>query len=119
MTSANVTNYIIVKNGEVVGEHSQHHMCHTKWHRLYKYTPFKDHTITSHWLDEEENHHIGETENLADFIKKHPPTIHDMKRMMEYIEQQNLLLEEWVRKFGDSDKELRLRTLNSICHRPI
>lgn len=119
MTSANVTKYRIERNGEVVGEHSQHHYCHTRWHKLYKYTPFTEHTITSHWLDEEEEYHEGETINLREFLSNHNPSIGDMRRMVEYIEKQNVILKEWSEKFGNSDKELNLKTLNSICYSPL
>lgn len=119
MTSANVTKYIIKKNGEVVGEHRQHDYCHTHWHRLYKFTPFTQHTITSHWEDEHEAPHEGKEMGLYEFVANHKPSISDMKRMVEYAEKQNTILKEWVDKFGDSDKELRLRTLNAICHSPL
>ena len=119
MTSANVTNYTIYKDGETVGEHSQHHMCHTKWHRLYKFTPFTQHTIQSHWLDEEEEYHEGEEVWLSEFIANHKPSISDMKRMIEHIEKQNVVLKEWIEKFGEQDKILRLTTLNAICYSPL
>ena len=119
MTSANVTNYRIMRNGEVVGEHHQNHYCHTKWHRLYKFTPFSEHTIQKWWLDEEEEYHEGIIENLSDFLQDHQPRIYDMNRMIEYIEKQNALLKEWVDKFGDQDKQMRLVALNSISYSPL
>jgi len=119
MTSANVTEYTIKRNGVVVGEHRQHCMCHTNWHRLYKYTPFTEHTIQSHWLDEEEEYHEGKTMGLSEFIANHKPSISDMKRMVAYAEKQNTILKEWIEKFGDKDHELSLRTRNSICHSPL
>jgi hypothetical protein len=119
MTSANVTNYRIERNGEIVGEHSQHHMCHTHWHRLYKYTPFTEYKITPHWEDEHEAPHEGKTVGLSEFLANHKPSISDMKRMMGYIEQQNEILKEWLDKFGDSDKELSLRTRNKISYSPL
>jgi hypothetical protein len=119
MTSANVTNFRIERNGEVVGEHSQHAMCHTRWHRLYKFTPFKEHTITSHWLDEDEVYHEGQTIGLSEFMANHQPKIADMRRMTDHIEKQNALLKELAEKIGDSDKALKLRILNSICYSPL
>lgn len=119
MTSANVTNYRIERDGKVVGQHRQHHLCHTRWHRLYKYTPFTEHTITAYWEDEHEAPHEGKTMGLSEFMANHQPRIADMKRMIAYAEKQNEILKEWVEKFGDSDKELRLRTLNSISHSPL
>jgi len=114
MTSANVTKYRIERDGKVVGEHSQHHMCHTHWHRLYKYTPFTEHTITSWWLDEEEEYHEGQTMGLSEFMANHQPRIADMRRMIEHIEKQNTILKEWIEKFGESDKELKLRDRKSV-----
>jgi hypothetical protein len=119
MTSANVTNYTIKKDGEVVGEHSQHHMCHPNWHRLYKFVPFTQHTIQSHWLDEEEEYHEGKEMGLSEFIANHKPSISDMRRMTDHIEKQNVILKEWVEKFGDQDKKLTLTTLNSISYSPL
>ena len=119
MTSANVTKYIIRRNGEIVGEHSQHHYCIPRWHRLYKYTPFTEHTIQRTWDDEDEVTHEYDEIGLSEFMANHKPTISDMKRMIEHIEKQNIILKEWVDKFGESDKEFKLRTLNSICHSPL
>lgn len=120
MTSANVTNYRIERNGEVVGEHSQHHMCHTRWHRLYKFTPFTEHVIISNWLDEDGDYHEGTPMGLSEFfIANHKPSISDMRRMVEHIEKQNIILKEWSEKFGNSDKESNLKTLNSICYSPL
>jgi hypothetical protein len=119
MTSANVTEFTIEKNGVVVGQHSQHHMCHTRWHRLYHYTPFTEYTITSHWLDEEEEYHEGEPMGLSEFLANHKPSISDMRRMIEHIEKQNEILKEWSEKFGNSDRELNLQTLNVISYSPL
>jgi hypothetical protein len=119
MTSANVTEYRIERGGKVVGEHYQNHLCHTNWHRLYKYTPFIEHTITPHWLDEDEEYHEGQTMRLSEFMADHQPRIADMKRMIQYAEKQNTILKEWAEKFGDSDKELKLRTLNAISYSPL
>ena len=120
MTSANVTKFIIEnKNGEVVGEHSQHHMCHTRWHRLYKFQPLTEHTITPIWTDEEEEDHVRETQNLADFLKNIKITISDVKKFASYMEKEHEIMKEWIEKFGEQDKELKLRTLNSISHSPL
>lgn len=120
MTSANVTKYIIKnKNGEFVGEHSEHHLCHSRWHRLYKFTPFKEHTITPIWTDEEEEEHVYETQNLLDFLKNIKITICDVKKFMTHMEKDHEIMKEWVKKFGEQDKELRLRTLNSISYSPL
>ena len=119
MTSANVSNYIIRHKEKIVGKHSQHHMCHTRWHRLYKYTPFTEHTIQRTWDDEDEVTHEYDEASLVEFLAEHPPRIADMKRMIAYAEKQNTILKEWVDKFGTQDKELSLRTRNSISHSPL
>jgi len=119
MTSANVTNYRIEKNGKEVGNHRQHHMCHTHWHRLYKFMPHSQYTITAWWLDEEEEYHESEPQNLMNFLRERQPNHGDMKRMVAYIEKQNAILKEWTEKFGDQDKVLRLTTLNCISYSPL
>lgn len=119
MTSANVTKYIIRRNGEIIGEHSQHHMCHTKWHRLYKYTPFTQHTIQPSWDDEDEVTHEYNEIGLSEFLASNQPKIADMRRMIEHIEKQNTIMKEWVEKFGEQDNQLKLATLNNICYSPI
>jgi hypothetical protein len=119
MTSANVTEYTIRKDGEVVGQHRQHCMCHTRWHRLFKFTPYSEYTITPHGLDEEEAYWEGDTQNLRDFMQKikfHPS---DIKRMTEHLEKQNDILKKWVEKFSSQDRELTLKTLNSISYSPL
>ena len=118
-TSANVTKCIIRRNGEIVGEHYQHCMCNTKWHRLYKYTPFIEHTIQSSWDDEDEVTHEYEEIGLSEFLANCPPKTSDMRRMIEHIEKQNEILEEWVEKFGEKDKPLCSKTLNSISYSPL
>jgi hypothetical protein len=119
MTSANVTNYRIEKNGVEVYDHSQHHYCHTRWHRLFKFVPFTEHTITPHGLDEEEAYWEGKTVNLSEFMGTMKFSIGDVKRFVEHSEKQKLILEEWVEKFGKQDPELTLRTKNSISHSPL
>ena len=118
MTSANVTKYRIELDGKVVGEHRQHHYCHTRWHRLFKFVPLYKHTITPYGEDEDEAPWEGKTQNLWEFLKN-INSVSDMKRMVAHIEKQNTILKEWSEKFGNSDKELNLKTLNSISYSPL
>jgi hypothetical protein len=119
MTSANVTNYTIKKGDEVVGEYSQHHMCHTQWHRLWKYTPWGEHTITAHWLDEEEEYHRDEPQNLADFIKKRGYSISEGKRLLEHATKQQDILKECLEKCDKTDIELRQKIEKIILYSPL
>lgn len=55
MTSANVTEFLITKNGKSVGNHQQNWMCKTNWDKLLVYQPLKEHTILPYGYDEEED----------------------------------------------------------------
>lgn len=71
MTSANVTEYRIIKKStdEVVGNHRQHHYCKTNWDDLIrKYYPLEDYQIQAYWYDEEEEYNEDEPEELYDFL---------------------------------------------------
>ena len=122
MTSANVVEYRIEKDGVVVGEHRQHALCHTKWHRLFKYTPFSEHTITPWGYDEEEAYCEGKTVTLQEFFdsKKNKFSvfsIQDMKRVVEFAEKQKELLEKWSEvSEGDDITELKKETRKLILH---
>lgn len=70
MTSANVTIYVIRKNGKIVGEHEQHSYCKTRWEKLLKFQPLAEHTIQWTWLDEEEESHQEDPEPLVDFLDR-------------------------------------------------
>lgn len=73
MTSANVTEYSIIKKktGEVVGNHRQHHYCMTNWGDLVrKYFPLEDYLIQAYGYDEEEEHWEEEPEELYEFLIK-------------------------------------------------
>ena len=68
MTSTNVTQYRIEKDGKKVGNHYQHAYCKTKWHELLKFEPLEEHTITPYGEDEEECYWEREPQNLRDFL---------------------------------------------------
>jgi hypothetical protein len=71
MTSANVTEYSIIKKstGEVVGNHRQHHYCKTNWESLaLKYNPIEDYSIQPYGYDEEDEYWEGEVHDLYDFL---------------------------------------------------
>jgi hypothetical protein len=70
MTSANVVIYVIRKDGKIVGEHSQHYYCKTKWERLLQFQPLAEHTIQWTWLDEDEAPHTKDPEPLVDFLER-------------------------------------------------
>ena len=70
-TSANVTYYVVRKDGKTVGEHSQHMLCKYSHHELLKFQPAKSFTIRSYWPDEDEVVHEGEEISLAEFLKRY------------------------------------------------
>ena len=125
MTSANVVHYRIKRNGEVVGEHSQNVMCHTRWHRLIDYTPFSEHTITPYGEDENEAPWTGKTTTLLEFfseLEKNRFTIFsisDMREMIAHIEKQKALLEEWMNVSEEDLSDLKQRTQKAIWYNPL
>lgn len=71
MTSANVTEYRIIKKetGEIAGHHRQHHYCKTRWDELVrKYYPLEDYQIQPYGYDEEEEPWEDEPEELYEFL---------------------------------------------------
>ena len=70
MTSANVTEFRIFRNGKQVGSHSQHCMCKTHWEELLVFQPLGEHTILPWGLDEEEEIWEGEEISLLTFLSK-------------------------------------------------
>lgn len=79
MTSANVTEYDIRKNGIHVGSHRQNWMCKTSWDSLLKYQPLTEHTITSCGYDEDEEYWRDEPVNLYYFLLKISKTDKSLK----------------------------------------
>jgi hypothetical protein len=76
MTSANVINYTIFKDGEEVGRHRQNVMCKTCNDALANFLPAKDYTILAWGYDEEEEEwEDDEQVNLEDWLKAHPAEI--------------------------------------------
>lgn len=74
MTSANVVEYRIEKNGEFIGWHRQHLLCKTNNEPLLKYQPASDYTITPFGYDEEEEEWEGDPINLEEFLSKRNKT---------------------------------------------
>ncbi len=69
MTSANVVEYRIEKDGKTVGHHRQHLMCNDRSDELLKFKPLEEHTITAFGYDEEEEYWEEEPENLDKYLK--------------------------------------------------
>lgn len=70
MTSANVVEYSILKDGKEVGQHRQHMMCKTNWEVLLKFQPIEEHEIQAWGYDEEEEEWSNDPENLKEFLIK-------------------------------------------------
>jgi hypothetical protein len=68
-TSANVTRYVIRRDGRIVGEHTQHALCKYNHHELLKYQPPERFTIQPHWDDEDEVTHAYDERPLAEFLQ--------------------------------------------------
>lgn len=71
MTSANVSNFIIIDKGGIhVGYHRQNWMCKTRWEELLKYIPSVDYLIQEWGYDEDEELWEEEPQNLEIFLKR-------------------------------------------------
>lgn len=70
MTSANVTEFSIFRNGIKVGTHYQNHLCKDTSPKLLRFIPLENHIIQAHWLDEEEEYHEGAPINLLEWLKE-------------------------------------------------
>jgi len=70
MTSANVSEFTIYKDGAPVGHHRQNWMCHTSWADLLKYEPLEEHFIKEYGYDEEEEYWEEDIVNLQEFLAK-------------------------------------------------
>lgn len=69
-TSANVVEYRIEKNGEVVGNFRKHMLCKLPdYSDLLVYQPLNEHTITPYGYDEEEEYWEDDTMNLENFLR--------------------------------------------------
>jgi len=80
MTSANVIEYRIEKNGEVVGNFRKHLMCKfPEYSDLLKYQPLNEHNITPYGYDEEDEYWEDETQNLETFLRKYIPLNKDIR----------------------------------------
>lgn len=88
MTSANVINYTIFKDGIEVGTHRQNIMCKRCNDSLLKFTTPSDFTILSHGLDEDDMEWFGDEVNLKDWLYENPPEI----TFIEFEEGDKILL---------------------------
>jgi len=70
MTSANVIEYRIEKDGKQVGSHRENMMCKTHYEELLVFEPLSEYTIIPYGYDEEEDYWEDEPVNLEDFMKK-------------------------------------------------
>lgn len=70
MTSANVTEYKVFRNGVEVATHRQHHLCKDRSRELLRFTPLEEHTIQATWHDEEEEYHESEPVILLAWLGK-------------------------------------------------
>ncbi len=70
MTSANVIEYDIRKNGVNVGYHRENIMCKDHYEDLLKFEPLSEHTIMAFGYDEEEEYWENKPINLETYLKK-------------------------------------------------
>lgn len=85
MTSANVIEYTIYRDGKSVGSHRQNVMCKSNYKDLLKFQPLSEHTILTYGYDEEEEYwQEDEEENLEDFLRK----VYE-KEVREYFKSQD------------------------------
>ena len=90
MTSANVTEYNILRNDEHVGHFRKNVLCKLPdYADLLKYQPLKEHTIWEYWYDEEEELVEEGPENLEDFLRK----MRSNKIIKEYFDNIHLMTE--------------------------
>ena len=71
MTSANVIEYTIYKNGEEVGSFRKHLMTtYPLYSDLLKYQPLNEHEILAWGYDEDEEYWEDEPQNLETFLRR-------------------------------------------------
>jgi hypothetical protein len=69
MTSANVIEYRIERDGKEVGHHRVNVMCKDRFEELLKFEPYSEHTITAYGYDEEEEYWEDEPGPLLELLK--------------------------------------------------
>ena len=69
MTSANVVEYSINKDGKNVGYYRQNILCKSHHEELLKYEPLKKHIIVPWGYNEEEERWEGKKQNLEKFLR--------------------------------------------------
>lgn len=70
MTSANVVEYRIEKDGKQVGSHYHNVMCNSNFEKLLVFLPLGSHMITSYGYDEEEEYWEEEPVCLESFLRE-------------------------------------------------
>ena len=74
MTSANVIEYTITKDGKRVGHFRKNVMCSLpEYSELLKYTPLDEHQICAYGYDEEDEFWEDEPVNLKEYLIKIAP----------------------------------------------
>jgi hypothetical protein len=70
MTSANIVNFTIFRDGLIVGKHRQNLLCKSRKHELAKYQPAELYQIQAHGLDENEAPWTENVMNLQEFLSR-------------------------------------------------
>lgn len=70
VTSANVVEYLIRKDGIVVGKHRHNILCKPHWEKLEVFTPYERHTIEPFGYDEEEEFWSSGEQPLEEFMRR-------------------------------------------------
>ena len=73
MTSANVIEYTISKDGEQVGHYRQNLMCKSNYEELLRFQPLSECTIQPYGYDEEDDFWEDDEENLENYLRKMIP----------------------------------------------
>lgn len=84
-TSANVIEYRIEKNHELVSYFRKHLLCKMpEYSELLQYQPLSEYTITATGYDEEEDYWENDSINLEEFMRR---MIRSDKKIREYFEK--------------------------------
>jgi hypothetical protein len=98
MTSANVIEYRIERDGSGVGHHRVNVMCKEHWEELLKFEPFDQHTIAAYGYDEEEEYWEEKPISLLKFLKDRAVTNTPIR---EKLAEQGIVvqsLQDWFKE---------------------
>ena len=87
MSSSNIIQYRILKNGETAGYYKYNISRKSTFEELLKYQPLSEHTVIPWGYDEEEGCWSDEEENLNDFLLS---MVHSNKEIREYFVNEEL-----------------------------